>query len=64
MDHGNVAGTRPRRLLQGAGLHAIVKAGQVLCCYLLGLLKKRQQVGIDLVGVGCGHPVRETRIYF
>src|SRR5713101_5871319 len=28
------------------------------------LLDEREQVSIDLVRVGCGHPVRETRIDF
>ena len=29
----------------------------------LALLEKCQQVGVDLVRVGCGHPVRKTRVY-
>jgi len=33
------------------------------CCHLLALLDERQQVGIDLVCVGCWHPVREDWIH-
>src|ERR1700693_85341 len=34
-----------------------------LGCHLLVFLEKREQVGVDLVRVSCGHPVRKARIH-
>ena len=33
------------------------------CCRLSALLDEREQVGIDLVRVGCGHSVRKTGVH-
>jgi hypothetical protein len=33
------------------------------CCHYIPLLEKREQIGIDLVGLGCGHTMRKTRIH-
>ncbi len=49
-----------RKPVRTCGLHARVKAGLVLCGRFLAFLDECQQIGIDLVRIGCGHPVRKT----
>src|SRR5712675_2417031 len=70
--HGNRAGPDrwmlrlPHGCVPGDGksdLRLRAKAGENLRGCLLTLLKKREQVVVDLVRIGCRHPVGKTWIH-
>jgi|HubBroStandDraft_6_1064221.scaffolds.fasta_scaffold25026_2 hypothetical protein len=50
--------------LRTSGLHIRVKAGLVLRGHLLTFLEKRQQVGVNRVGLSRGHAVRKSLVGF
>src|SRR5437588_9521482 len=59
-DQLNLINAAADRLQNVAICRGVLKSG---CCRaFLSLAYKLQQVGVDLVRVGCGHPVRKTWI--